>query len=180
MRLVISNSFQLYFLPANASADNWFKQFEPSSRLTKGRTWSGSDLLDIGIPERILWKSKFWGKNQQTTKTHERLSSMQRVRGNIESRLYIAQLMWSYQPALRIGTTIGPPLNQFDLCRNSMELLPISPYSAVQKTEIRRNCFKKRERSGSVVECLTRDRRVAGSSLTGVTALWSLSKTHLS
>ena len=28
-----------------------------------------------------------------------------------------------------------------------------------------------RERSGSVVECLTRDRRAAGSSLTGVTAL---------
>ena len=38
----------------------------------------------------------------------------------------------------------------------------------------------KRERSGSVVECLTRDRGDAGSSLTGVTALWSLSKTHLS
>ena len=38
----------------------------------------------------------------------------------------------------------------------------------------------RRERSGSVVECLTRDRRVAGSSLTGVTVLWSLSKTHLS
>ena len=36
------------------------------------------------------------------------------------------------------------------------------------------------ERSGSVVECLTRDRRAAGWSLTGVTALWSLSKTHLS
>ena len=35
-------------------------------------------------------------------------------------------------------------------------------------------------RSGSVVECLTRDREAAGSSLTGVTALWSLSKTHLS
>ena len=33
---------------------------------------------------------------------------------------------------------------------------------------------------GSVVESLTRDRRAAGSSLTGVTALWSLSKTHLS
>ena len=32
------------------------------------------------------------------------------------------------------------------------------------------------ERSGSVVECLTRDRGAAGSSLTGVTALWSLSK----
>ena len=36
------------------------------------------------------------------------------------------------------------------------------------------------ERCGSVVECLTRDRGAAGSSLTGVTALWSLSKTHLS
>ena len=36
-----------------------------------------------------------------------------------------------------------------------------------------------RERSGSVVEYLTRDGRVAGSSLTGVTTLWSLSKTHL-
>ena len=36
-----------------------------------------------------------------------------------------------------------------------------------------------RERSGSVVECLTGDREAAGSSLTGVTALWSLSKTHL-
>ena len=37
-----------------------------------------------------------------------------------------------------------------------------------------------RERSGSVVECLTRDRGAAGSSLTGVTVLWFLSKTHLS
>ena len=33
------------------------------------------------------------------------------------------------------------------------------------------------ERSGSV-ECLTRDLRAGGSSLTGVTVLWSLSKTH--
>ena len=35
-------------------------------------------------------------------------------------------------------------------------------------------------RSGSMVEYLIRDRGAAGSSLTGVTALWSLSKTHLS
>ena len=40
--------------------------------------------------------------------------------------------------------------------------------------------FYNRERSGSVVEFLTRDRGAAGLSLTGVTALWSLSKTHLS
>ena len=39
---------------------------------------------------------------------------------------------------------------------------------------------KVRERSDSVVECLTGDRGAAGSSLTVVTALWSLSKTHLS
>ena len=38
----------------------------------------------------------------------------------------------------------------------------------------------KGERSGSVVERLTQDRRAVGSSLTGVTVLWSLSKTHLS
>ena len=37
-----------------------------------------------------------------------------------------------------------------------------------------------RERSGSVVECLTRDRGTAGSSPIGVTSLWSLSKTPLS
>ena len=37
-----------------------------------------------------------------------------------------------------------------------------------------------RERSGSVVECLTQDQMAVGSSLTSVTALWSLSKTHLS
>ena len=33
---------------------------------------------------------------------------------------------------------------------------------------------------GLVIECLTRDRGVVGSRLTGVTALWSLSKSHLS
>ena len=37
-----------------------------------------------------------------------------------------------------------------------------------------------RERSGSVVESLTRDREAPGSSLTSVIVLWSLSKTHLS
>ena len=36
------------------------------------------------------------------------------------------------------------------------------------------------ERSGSVVECLTRDRGAAGLSLTGTTALRSLSETRLS
>ena len=34
----------------------------------------------------------------------------------------------------------------------------------------------KRECSGSVVECLTQDQGAVSSSLTGITALWSLSK----
>ena len=42
------------------------------------------------------------------------------------------------------------------------------------------NLQVKWERSGSVVECLTQDRRAVGWSLIGVTVLWSLSKTHLS
>ena len=37
-----------------------------------------------------------------------------------------------------------------------------------------------KEHSGSVVECLTGDREAKGLSLKGVTALWSLNKTHLS
>ena len=36
------------------------------------------------------------------------------------------------------------------------------------------------ERNGSVVELLTRDQEAVGLSLTGVTVLWSFSKTHLS
>ena len=42
------------------------------------------------------------------------------------------------------------------------------------------NTLARGERSGSVVECLTRDRGAAGWSLTRITMLWSLSKTHLS
>ena len=40
--------------------------------------------------------------------------------------------------------------------------------------------MRNRERSGSVIVCLTQGRRVGSSSLTGVKALWSLRKTHLS
>ena len=56
----------------------------------------------------------------------------------------------------------------------------LSPTTGLVAIDCLKNQCIMWERSGSVVECLTRDRRVAGSSLTGVTALWSLSKTHLS
>ena len=52
-------------------------------------------------------------------------------------------------------------------------------HSAILLTFIKPFVIKNfRERGGSVVECLTRDRGAAGSSLTGITALWYLSKTH--
>ena len=53
-------------------------------------------------------------------------------------------------------------------------------YNKIQHKHHRLYVLDNRERSGSVVECLTGDRGTTGSSLTGVTALWSLSKTHLS
>ena len=43
---------------------------------------------------------------------------------------------------------------------------------------IARKIIQKWEHSGSVVECLKRDRGAAGSSLNSVTAIWSLSKTY--
>ena len=36
------------------------------------------------------------------------------------------------------------------------------------------------QQNKGALECLTRDRGAEGSSLNGITALWSLSKTHLS
>ena len=72
----------------------------------------------------------------------------------------------------------------------SLNRVPVGFYTQVWKVLERvRSVWKIPEKgfinsgwdpSGSVVECLTRDRRAAGSSLTCVTALWSLSKTHLS
>ena len=63
---------------------------------------------------------------------------------------------------------------------SNCRLLQIISGALTVKYSLRWHTQVPRERSGSVVECLARDRRVAGSSLTGVTALWSLSKTHLS
>ena len=45
-----------------------------------------------------------------------------------------------------------------------------SPYVLCKQESLNQEC------SGSVVECLTPDRGAAGSSFTGVTALWSLNK----
>ena len=72
-------------------------------------------------------------------------------------------------------------LTRVDTFKQHVWVLGVFNYPKLDLDEhqpiIKQNC---RERSGSVVEYLTRDRGAAGSSLTDVTALWSLSKTHLS
>ena len=80
------------------------------------------------------------------------------------------------QDRQNVGPDLGPNCLQRLLADNKKKV-------AASKERVALNiqiCACLRGRSGSVVECLTRDRRAAGSSLTGVTALWSLSKTHLS
>ena len=62
-------------------------------------------------------------------------------------------------------------------CFNNSET-PIICYK--YNKPIRSTIFNFWERSGSAVECLTLDQRAGGSSLTDVTVLLSLSKTHLS
>ena len=64
----------------------------------------------------------------------------------------------------------------FQLCHQNLAVYDIH----LGVVEVHDQISWDRERSGSVVECLTGDLRAAGSSLTGLTALWSLSKTHLS
>ena len=62
-------------------ADNFGKQFGPRSGLTNRRAWSGSKLFDILIVflKEFFWKINF-EKNQQMTKKHEKLPSMQWVK----------------------------------------------------------------------------------------------------
>ena len=76
---------------------------------------------------------------------------------------------------LETGLTAGKVYNKLKSTVDGQEAVSRAPRNLKQVE----NIYMSMQR-GSVVECLTRDRRVAGSSLTGVTALWSLSKTHLS
>ena len=64
-----------------SSADNLGKQFGPRSGPTIHRARSGSKLFDILIVflKEFFWKINF-EKNQQTTKKHEKLPSMQWVK----------------------------------------------------------------------------------------------------
>ena len=76
---------------------------------------------------------------------------------------------------------LDPPLYLIDLDSTSMQPLQGSDKPIAREFAMYSHTQRMvRERSGSVVESLTRDRRAAISSLTGVTALWSLIKTHLS
>ena len=56
------------------SADNFSKQFRPGSGWTKGRALSVSNLFDTQMvfPKEFFEKSRFFEKNQQTIKEHEK------------------------------------------------------------------------------------------------------------
>ena len=59
-----------------------------------------------------------------------------------------------------------------DCVDEGYKIRSVEPISQLNVTCLIHECFKiNREHSGSVVECLTRDRRAAGLNLTGVTAL---------
>ena len=74
----------------------------------------------------------------------------------------------------RVSTLTMAALN----CNSLLHTLPHKVFDTLHSFHDLRKVHW--ERSGSVVECLTQDQEATGSSLTGVTALWSLSKTHLS
>ena len=61
-------------------------------------------------------------------------------------------------------------------CRGLFTICFPNRISSLNTVEVSRTNLLYREGSGSVVECLTRDLGAASSSLTSVTALWSLSK----
>ena len=115
---------------------------------------------------------------------------------NVESHKHLGitfESSGSWHKHIQLITSKAMQRIHINLVRKSLDIIytsfiwPISEYADVvwcnltKYQEDKLEKYKlKLERSGSVVECLTRDRRAAGSSLTGVTALWSLSKTHLS
>ena len=96
---------------------------------------------------------------------------------NIYERIFLRKAKFMF----KVSKSVLPSyVNQMFSFRPFNETLQRCIGILYSKAKKRNFQTKLRERSGSVVECLTRDRRAAGSSLTGVTALWSLSKTHLS
>ena len=78
LRIIFSISPLTHCLPV--SADNLCKQFGPRSCSMNRRAGSGFKLFDILVVFLKEFLEKvYFEKNQQTTKKHEKLASMQRV-----------------------------------------------------------------------------------------------------
>ena len=75
----------------------------------------------------------------------------------------------------RIFERLAKALIRLRLCAGCQWSEPLLvAHTTLLETSCHGSCI--RERSGSVIECLTPDRGAAGLSLTGVTRLWSLSR----
>ena len=66
----------LILYPLNWTADNFCKQFGPSSGLPEHRTWSESKLFDtlVVFLKEFFEKKNDFEKNQQTTKKVQKFS----------------------------------------------------------------------------------------------------------
>ena len=151
----------------------------------------------FGIPDKVNFKSSC--SATETSAQLQRLArnrtllkaSLERILFNKRMTKALGRCSGWFAPLLftnsrRQGFLHPGPYHLYQSCpTDSILLNKIPPGLRIQVSVVITTTDKWpsiviRERSGSVVECLTRDRRAAGSSLTSVTALWSLSKTHLS
>ena len=81
----------------------------------------------------------------------------------------------------KVGLTIRLPPLQKDLSNGIIDFVTICIAHFFNDFSTIALLFSLiRERRGTVVECLTHNRGAVGVSITGVTVLWSLSKTRLS
>ena len=168
--ILLSVGFSLNYLPASVklSIVNLCKQF--------CRAWSGSKLFDILMVDQYL---KEFFENAFNFSCFLvvcwfffKISFFQSIISGIPSEcdtIWIEirpDVLW----VLNCEQTVCKGYHRQQVA--GTELI-FHKYTGLVKQKIR-------EPSGSVVDCLTPDRWATGSNLTGVTALWSLSKTHLS
>ena len=126
--------------------------------------WIRSDRKSLLKPFNIIASNQF------------RFSAYTRSRSK-NSRQWVGWLLQSENHCYVVAEKQLTPIKYFRMLQHRTIRLTLYLQQVTNFVTVTSVC---RERSGSVVKCWTRNRGAAGSSLTRVTALWSLSKTHLS